>query len=228
MYKRQVFTGGPNVYISGVYLADTNYDITGTTITFKTGFSAPTATGAVTYDYNTGFVTGGAAVNTYVRTFTGTGMSTGGANVTSVLISGVAAATGSYSITGNIITFTGGVALTSGQAVTYTVKAADTAAVANGWASGTGIDASVTALSTAIDTLRTKSANLASNLSVITIRQDFTDGMVNTLLKGADNLTLADMNEEGANMLMLQTRQQLGTTSLKMASDAAQSVLRLF
>jgi flagellin-like hook-associated protein FlgL len=36
------------------------------------------------------------------------------------------------------------------------------------------------------------------------------------------------MNQEGANMLMLQTRQQLGTTSLKMASDAAQAVLRLF
>ena len=29
--------------------------------------------------------------------------------------------------------------------------------------------------------------------------------MVNTLNTGADNLTLADMNEEGANMLMLQT-----------------------
>jgi hypothetical protein len=41
-------------------------------------------------------------------------------------------------------------------------------------------------------------------------------------------LTNADMNEEGANMLMLQTRQALGTTSLSLASQAAQSVLRLF
>ena len=45
---------------------------------------------------------------------------------------------------------------------------------------------------------------------------------------GADQLTLADMNEEGANMLMLQTRQALGTTSLSLASQAAQNVLRLF
>jgi flagellin-like hook-associated protein FlgL len=52
--------------------------------------------------------------------------------------------------------------------------------------------------------------------------------MINTLNTGADNLTLADMNEESANMLMLQTRQALATASLGMASDAAQAVLRLF
>jgi flagellin len=39
---------------------------------------------------------------------------------------------------------------------------------------------------------------------------------------------LADMNEEGANMLMLQTRQSLSTTALSLSSQAAQSVLRLF
>lgn len=52
--------------------------------------------------------------------------------------------------------------------------------------------------------------------------------MIATLQTGADNLTLADTNEEGANMLMLQTRQNLGITSLSMASQAAQAVLRLF
>jgi hypothetical protein len=36
------------------------------------------------------------------------------------------------------------------------------------------------------------------------------------------------MNEEGANMLMLQTRQALGTTALSLSAQAAQSVLRLF
>jgi flagellin-like hook-associated protein FlgL len=52
--------------------------------------------------------------------------------------------------------------------------------------------------------------------------------MINVLSDGAANLTQADMNKEGANMLMLQTRQALGTSSLSMASQAAQSVLRLF
>jgi len=69
---------------------------------------------------------------------------------------------------------------------------------------------------------------MSSNLNVVTVRQDFTEKMINTLEDGAVNLTIADMNEEGANMLLLQTRQALGTTSLSLASQAAQSVLRLF
>ena len=83
-------------------------------------------------------------------------------------------------------------------------------------------------LDTAINNLRTQSKSLSANLNIITTRQNFTDSMISTLQTGADNLTLADMNQEGANMLMLQTRQQLGTTSLSMSSQAAQSVLKLF
>jgi flagellin-like hook-associated protein FlgL len=83
-------------------------------------------------------------------------------------------------------------------------------------------------LEEALSTLRTESSKLSANLSVVTTRQNFTDTMINTLSTGADNLTLADMNEEGANMLMLQTRQSLGITSLSMASQSAQAVLRLF
>jgi flagellin-like hook-associated protein FlgL len=52
--------------------------------------------------------------------------------------------------------------------------------------------------------------------------------MINTLQTGADNLVLADSNEEGANMLALQTRQQLSTTALSLANQASQAVLRLF
>lgn len=101
------------------------------------------------------------------------------------------------------------------------------------WVDGTDISTAV--IQTAIDgletargDLRTESKKLSSNLSIITAREDFTSQMTNTLKDGAAKLTEADMNEEGANMLMLQTRQALGTTSLSMASQAAQSVLRLF
>ncbi|HIJ88381.1 MAG TPA: flagellin [Desulfuromonadales bacterium] len=83
-------------------------------------------------------------------------------------------------------------------------------------------------LATATNELRNQSKNLANNLNIITSRQTFTDNMISTLQTGANNLTLADMNEEGANMLMLQTRQSLGTTALSLSSQAAQSVLRLF
>ncbi len=90
------------------------------------------------------------------------------------------------------------------------------------------INQAISALDTARSTLRSEAQKLSTNLSTITIRQDFTKGMINTLEDGAAELTNADMNEEGANMLMLQTRQSLGTTSLSLASQAAQSVLRLF
>ncbi len=96
------------------------------------------------------------------------------------------------------------------------------------WTSAAAITTSAGQLESALSTLRTNSSNLAANLSVVTTRQTFTDSMINTLQTGSDNLTLADTNQEGANMLMLQTRQNLGISSLSMASQAAQAVLKLF
>ena len=64
-------------------------------------------------------------------------------------------------------------------------------------------------------TMRQNASKLAGNLSIITVRQDFSTNMINTLTEGSDKLTLADTNEEGANMLMLQTRQSLSTTALE-------------
>ena len=92
----------------------------------------------------------------------------------------------------------------------------------------THMDVAVGQIDDALNTLRSNSQTLSANLAVVNARLEFTTNMVNTLQEGADNLTLADMNEEGANMLMLQTRMSLGTTSLSLASQAAQSVLRLF
>ena len=99
---------------------------------------------------------------------------------------------------------------------------------AGSWAATSSIEASITELDTARDTLRAEAKTQSSNLNIINARMDFTEGMINVLSEGSANLTTADMNEEGANMLMLQTRQALGTTSLSIASEAAQNVLRLF
>ena len=96
------------------------------------------------------------------------------------------------------------------------------------WQATSSITADSAKMDSAITSLRTSTQTLAANLNIITTRQGFTDSMINTLQTGSDNLTLADMNQEGANMLMLQTRQSLGTTSLSMSSQAAQSVLKLF
>jgi flagellin-like hook-associated protein FlgL len=94
--------------------------------------------------------------------------------------------------------------------------------------SDTAIDAKLDKLSTALTTLRSQASSFGSNLSIVQNRQDFTKTMMTTLQTGADSLTLADTNEEGANMLALQTRQQLSTTALSMANQANQAVLRLF
>ncbi len=96
------------------------------------------------------------------------------------------------------------------------------------WATDGNITADIAKLDLARDTLRTSAKTLSNQLSTITTRQEFTSKMINTLEDGAASLVNADLNEEGANMLMLQTRQSLGTTSLSLASQAAQSVMRLF
>ena len=96
------------------------------------------------------------------------------------------------------------------------------------WAEKEGILQSVKELSSAVSTLRSYSAELGNNYSIITSRQDFTENLINILTEGADKLTLADMNEESANMLALQTRQQLAINSLSLASQASQAVLKLF
>jgi flagellin-like hook-associated protein FlgL len=90
------------------------------------------------------------------------------------------------------------------------------------------INSALTQLSDALSTLRVKSSALSSSLSIVQTRADWADQMVATLHAGASALTEADMNEEGANMLMLQTRQALGTTALSLSAQNAQSVLRLF
>lgn len=99
---------------------------------------------------------------------------------------------------------------------------------AGNWASTTNIDAASSDLTSALTTLRSESQALGSSLSTVQVRQDFTKATINTLQAGSDALTLADSNQEGANLLALQTRQQLSTTALSLASQADQNVLRLF
>lgn len=93
--------------------------------------------------------------------------------------------------------------------------------------SDTDIDALIDTVKTSLSTVRSQSSVFGSNLSIVQNRQDFTKNMINTLQTGAANLTLADSNEEAANLLALQTRQSLSQQSLSLASQADQSVLQL-
>ncbi len=115
-----------------------------------------------------------------------------------------------------------------------TIKGVDGSAAGLGltpetdWSTNAGIDAALTKIDSAISTLRSMSSEFGNNYSVVQTREEFTENLINVLEEGSDKLTLADMNEESANMLALQTRQQLAINSLSLASQAAQSVLKLF
>ena len=91
-----------------------------------------------------------------------------------------------------------------------------------------GVESILDKLNEALTSLRTEASTFGSNLSVVQSRQTFTNAMVNTLNIGADALVSADTNAESANLLALQTRQQLSTKALSLANQADQSVLSLF
>ena len=136
-----------------------------------------------------------------------------------------------------------------GNATYYTLADADTDGVTNYNAAVGALDTAQSAYTTAknaigdarqavnttlnniaeaTDYLRNYSSELGNNFSIIETRQNFTEALVDVLETGSDNLVLADMNEESANYLALQTRQQLAINSLSLASQSAQSVLSLF
>jgi len=114
------------------------------------------------------------------------------------------------------------------KGTTFDTKGLGLNSASNEWRKASDIDAALANVDTAMSRLKTKASEFGQNLSVIQTRQDFTENMINTLTTGADDLTLADMNEESANLLALQTRQQLATNALSLASQSQQSVLSLF
>jgi len=90
------------------------------------------------------------------------------------------------------------------------------------------ISAAISAIDSALVTVRQSAMQFGTNATMLQIRSDFTSNIINTLKSGAAELVNADMNEESANLLSLQTRQQLGTISLSIAQRSEQSILRLF
>ena len=102
------------------------------------------------------------------------------------------------------------------------------AVAANNFGLNANIDTALTAISSALTTLRGNAATLGSNATILKTRLNFTENLTNTLESGAGKLTLADLNEESANLLALQTRQQLGLNSLALAAQSERAILSLF
>ena len=76
--------------------------------------------------------------------------------------------------------------------------------------------------------LQQMSSTYSAELSVVSVREDFTKAMANLLTDGAERLVAADMDYEGAMLLALKTRRDLATTSLSLAAEAEKTTLRLF
>ena len=102
------------------------------------------------------------------------------------------------------------------------------AVAANGFGANANIDAALTQISAALSELRTNAATMGSKNTILGTRLDFTENLVANLNNGEGKLTLADLNEESAKLLALQTRQQLGINSLALAAQSERSILALF
>jgi hypothetical protein len=88
-------------------------------------------------------------------------------------------------------------------------------------------NAVLSSLQNASTQLQTEGSALGSNLSIVKIRQDFNQNLINVLQTGASNLTLADPNQEAANSQALSTRQSIAVSALALANQSQQSVLQL-
>jgi len=112
--------------------------------------------------------------------------------------------------------------------VTDTSAGLGIAASAGTFQTDKDINDALTNLTNSLNTLRAQTSVFASNTDIVTTRQDFTKALISALNAASDSLTAADTNEEGANLLALQTRQSLSSTALTMAAQSDQAVLRLF
>ena len=112
--------------------------------------------------------------------------------------------------------------------VTDTSAGLGIVASANTFQTDKDINDALTNLTNSLNTLRSQATIFASNTDIVTTRQDFTKQLIGALNSASDSLTAADTNQEGANLLALQTRQSLSSTALSLASQADQTVLRLF
>jgi len=219
----------------------------GETIDFTLGTQTVTLivvssrTGLANSAANNAYVTAGVyAVGTSISfgvftstTYTSTGISYAvseilGAGVGSIRISGASVVNAdTYTFSELFAAGHGAIRLTGGS-VTFSAYTGVEARKVVGVGFTTEFNSRINNLDAALTTLRSRAQNLGSNVALLQTRLNFTKSYVNTLSTGAGKLTLADLNEEGANLLALQTRQQLGIQSLAFAGQAEQTILTLF
>ncbi len=116
----------------------------------------------------------------------------------------------------------------SGLGVTGRLSGYKISLVSNQNKLNSSINKAIERLDATIAALNAKASNFGTSVSILQTRLDFTKDYVNNLKEGSGKLTLADTNEEGANLLALQTRQQMGIKTLSFAGQSEQGILQLF
>ena len=99
---------------------------------------------------------------------------------------------------------------------------------ASNWDTDANINLAINDLDSALSTLRSTANTLGTRASFISLRLDFVTNLIGALDEGAGKLVNADLNVESAKLLTLQTRQQLGTIGLSVATQSEQAIFRLF
>jgi flagellin len=108
--------------------------------------------------------------------------------------------------------------------VTYTPASGFTVDVAG----NNRITALIDQTKVALSKLQATASTFSVSLSITQVRIDYSKAAQKTLASTSDFLTIADINEEGASLAALQTRQQIAVQALSLANQADQGILRLF
>lgn len=211
-----------NTLLSGDYTFNYGGYSVGFVVSSAGGLSGAADAGTIYHNGDTITLTlqsGGFATHTAAIVSTGTGLAylTGAFSGTSIIVSG-------YEMAGGT------------QNYVYASMSGTTGAAVGAIAGQTFLDSNligavnslVNGLSNKLQELRSFASNLGTNVALLNTRLDFTSNYVNLLNSGAGKLTLADLNQEGANLLALQTRQQLGVQALSFAGQNEKSILQLF
>ncbi len=89
------------------------------------------------------------------------------------------------------------------------------------------LDAFIANIQSGIDQLRGQAQTFGSNAAILQERATFNENIANELQAGADNLTLADLNEEAANLVAARTRNQIGVQTLGISGGQQESILQI-
>ncbi len=98
----------------------------------------------------------------------------------------------------------------------------------NGFASLSDVEAAITAVDSAISSVRSTQADYTTDIAVLGVRENFTEELSQNLQAGVDSLVNADLNEEAARQISAQVRGELSTTGQRLLAQGDSLILGLF